>query len=326
MRHIPDDELHAYLDQALSRSQCVEIETHLAECAACRDARDAIAALRDQTTHLLGALRPPRRVRPSFEALAAQAAARTSRRRERWQAAAWAASLLGALSLGYGLHDAFRHPAQPAVADAGRPAPEPMAPAAATAGPVEGATTRLAESSPAGGSNGLVRPAAMASAPAPDRGPAPSDASAMDDVAPEPNGTQVSSESLGRNDDLPAAGMWRTVPWNRVPDATGTTPAHVDGLPVMHVQVQSGGETQPGGPLMVVQQQLRSGEVIRTIDGPVADVSKLLSRTGDVDESLADSLDHAATLREGDRMIAVTGQVPADSLKEMIKRLARKAR
>ena len=27
MRHIPEDELHAYLDQGLSRSQCVEIET-----------------------------------------------------------------------------------------------------------------------------------------------------------------------------------------------------------------------------------------------------------------------------------------------------------
>ena len=32
LRHIPEEELHAYLDQALSRSQCVEIENHLAEC------------------------------------------------------------------------------------------------------------------------------------------------------------------------------------------------------------------------------------------------------------------------------------------------------
>src|SRR5215204_5547860 len=28
MRHIPEEELHAYLDQGLSRSQCVEIESH----------------------------------------------------------------------------------------------------------------------------------------------------------------------------------------------------------------------------------------------------------------------------------------------------------
>nr|MBA3556621.1 zf-HC2 domain-containing protein [Gemmatimonadales bacterium] len=47
MRHIPEDELHAYLDQGLSRTQCVEIESHLADCSACRACRDRIAALRD---------------------------------------------------------------------------------------------------------------------------------------------------------------------------------------------------------------------------------------------------------------------------------------
>ena len=56
MRHIPEDELHAYLDQGLSRSQCVEIESHLAACPSCRATRDAIAALRDRTTALLSTL------------------------------------------------------------------------------------------------------------------------------------------------------------------------------------------------------------------------------------------------------------------------------
>ncbi|MGH7585011.1 MAG: anti-sigma factor family protein, partial [Gemmatimonadales bacterium] len=59
MRHIPEDELHAYLDQGLSRSQCVEIESHLAGCPACSSARDEIAGLRDRTTALLGRLAPP---------------------------------------------------------------------------------------------------------------------------------------------------------------------------------------------------------------------------------------------------------------------------
>ncbi len=57
MRHIPEDELHAYLDQGLSRSQCVEIESHLAGCASCQGARDGIAALRDRTTALLATAR-----------------------------------------------------------------------------------------------------------------------------------------------------------------------------------------------------------------------------------------------------------------------------
>jgi anti-sigma factor RsiW len=64
MRHIPEDELHAYLDQGLSRSQCVEIESHLAVCHMCRIARDGIAALRDRTTALLTRLAPPRSIPP----------------------------------------------------------------------------------------------------------------------------------------------------------------------------------------------------------------------------------------------------------------------
>ena len=57
-RHIPEEELHAYLDQALSRSQCAEIETHLSSCRACQAARGNAAALRDRTTALLSGLTP----------------------------------------------------------------------------------------------------------------------------------------------------------------------------------------------------------------------------------------------------------------------------
>ena len=66
MRHIPEEELHGYLDQALSRSQCVEIECHLAGCIRCRHVRDQIAALRDRTTALLGDLVPAASRRPTF--------------------------------------------------------------------------------------------------------------------------------------------------------------------------------------------------------------------------------------------------------------------
>src|SRR5512140_2609513 len=76
MRHIPEEELHAYLDQALSRAQCVEIESHLAACAGCSEARDGIAALRDRTTALLASLAPPRGFPPILDNLRAEAAAR----------------------------------------------------------------------------------------------------------------------------------------------------------------------------------------------------------------------------------------------------------
>src|SRR3990170_7221085 len=101
MRHIPEEELHAYLDQGLSRSQCVEIESHLAGCSSCRATRDGIAALRDRTTALLSRLAPPRRFPPTFETLRGLAAQRVHTRRRRVRARAWAASLVAALGLGW---------------------------------------------------------------------------------------------------------------------------------------------------------------------------------------------------------------------------------
>ena len=116
MRHIPEDELHAYLDQGLSRSQCVEIESHLAGCSSCRANRDGIAAMRDRTTALLAKLSPPRRFAPLFDTLQAEALKRVSTRRRRVRAGAWAASLVAAVGLGWGASDLV-NPAPSAVAD-----------------------------------------------------------------------------------------------------------------------------------------------------------------------------------------------------------------
>src|SRR5829696_4925609 len=101
MRHIPEEELHAYLDQGLSRSQCVEIESHLAACPSCQSERDSIAALRDRTTALLAKLAPPRGFPPAFETLHRRAQAQASAHRRRVQVGAWAASLVLAVGLGW---------------------------------------------------------------------------------------------------------------------------------------------------------------------------------------------------------------------------------
>jgi hypothetical protein len=104
---------------------------------------------------------------------------------------------------------------------------------------------------------------------------------------------------------------------------------------VVQVQVQ---ESQQGKqPLMVVAQQLSSGEVIRTIEGSVTDVSHLLSRrtmsdptpsasasdtTAGLDTLVAfDVNDQTMAMQRGDRMIAITGALPPDSLLAMIRRL-----
>ena len=119
MRHIPEDELHAYLDQGLSRSQCVEIERHLAGCSSCRNLRDGIAALRDRTTALLAELAPPRGFPPAFETIRSQAAQRVTSHRRRVRAVAWAASLVAAVGLGWSASTMLRSDAD--LDDRGRP-------------------------------------------------------------------------------------------------------------------------------------------------------------------------------------------------------------
>ena len=124
-------------------------------------------------------------------------------------------------------------------------------------------------------------------------------------------------------------GVWRTVSWDGARAETGGEAVpHIDGLPVVQVQVQS--SEQGKRPLLVVAQQLASGEVIRTIEGPASDVSRLLGRRPMSDPEPADSssrptdgrgADHAMAMQRGDRMLAITGKLPSDSLRAMIRRL-----
>lgn len=329
MRHIPEDELHAYLDQGLSRTQCVEIESHLADCSACRASRDRIAALRDRTTSLLARLAPPRQIPPAFESLRRRAAAEASQRRRRVHVAAWAASLVAAVGFGWTASSVIgTRAATPEVVQS--PAPAPAAIAADVAGP---APARSAPA-PAVAAPERVRraPAQLVSRPArPSRSAEDSLRAAMLavlDPAPAVELTQLNdsrSPSGGEFD-----GMWRTVSWDGARAEAGERLPHIDGLPVLKVQVQAG---EPGKrSVMVVAQQLSSGQVIQTIEGPASDVSQLLARRSisDVDSVVlrGDSStrtppgDHAMAMQlGGDRMLAITGALPSDSLRAMIRRL-----
>ena len=83
---------------------------------------------------------------------------------------------------------------------------------------------------------------------------------------------------------------------------------------------------------MVVAQQLSSGEVIRTIEGPTNDVSHLLAQRtmSDSDPTLiridsngtrSGGPDRTMAMQRGDRMLVITGALPSDSLLAMIRRL-----
>jgi hypothetical protein len=150
-------------------------------------------------------------------------------------------------------------------------------------------------------------------------------------AAPELELTTIDSPATAHEFELD--GMWRTVSWAGAQEEAGDKLPHIDGLPVVQVQVQAG--EQGRQPLMVVAQQLSSGEVIRTIEGPAQDVSHLLARrtmsdpmptASSVDSSrpnrgTAERIDGSMAMQRGDRMIAITGALPADSLLAMIRRL-----
>jgi anti-sigma factor RsiW len=331
MRHIPDDELHAYLDQGLSRSQAVEIESHLAACSSCRATRDAIAALRDRTTALLATLAPPRRLPPAFDTLQGQAADRLSTRRRKLRLSAWAASLVAAVGLGWTASTlvgpgrdgslAVRE-VRPAasLADADTAASVPSSPAAES----PRVTSRNVESSPVRFDARRSPSTAMAARRQSREDSIRAAKLAVLDPAPALELTPLEERGPGEGFE----GMWRTMSWDGAQTEAGRSVPHIDGLPVLRVQVQA--TDQSNRPLMVVAQQLSSGQVIQTIEGPAADVSELLSRrTGtSPDGKLAVSVteaspgaDQAMAMQLGDRMLAITGALPSDSLRAMIRRI-----
>ena len=229
MRHIPEEELHAYLDQALSRSQCVEIESHLAACPSCQSLRDGIAALRDRTTALLAKLAPARKFPPPFELLQSRATLAASQHRRRVHRAAWAASLIAAVGLGWtanylttpraAVPAAVRH----SIRVASTPVPSQTISLAPTEAPAHSSHHVARRPAP--------RPAAK---PAVDSAPVVPVAPVV--AAPA---LELTSVNMPHTEPEELEGMWRTMSWDRAQAATGDKLPHVDGVPVVQVQVQS---------------------------------------------------------------------------------------
>jgi len=163
-----------------------------------------------------------------------------------------------------------------------------------------------------------MRPAqrAVARSAATAEAPAPADLAVAHDGSAPPS-AETSTTALPPDADPGLQGFWRTVPWDKAQDVSGMAPARVEGVPVEEVQVQA--SRQGGSPMMVVAQRLSSGEVIQTIEGPAADVSQLLSRRGD--GGLDSAGRPAEAMQRGDRMLVVTGELPPDSLRAMVRRV-----
>jgi putative zinc finger protein len=300
MPHIPEDELHAYLDQALGRLRCVEIESHLAECTRCRDARDGIAALRDRTTALLARLAPRRTVVPSYGEIRRQAQLRMLQHRRVVAGLAWAASIVIALGIGWTASAVYRGPAASGpVATAPVESPVVAPPIEAAPAPALTPAAVDARLAPSAESTGAARVRTAKSAP-----------------APEPRLAAVPVAS--RATAAAAAGQgWRTVAW----DAAPAPPARPDST-----------VTEPLTPApirgAVVTRQLASGEVMRSVSGVPSDVSTLLSgRPQPPAESrlapptMPPAYANGVLALRQRGAVAAPSAIPSDSLRAMMRRL-----
>jgi hypothetical protein len=331
MRHIPEAELHAYLDQALSRSQCVEIEHHLAGCRACRAERDGIAALRDRTTALLVAA-APRRIRPRpFAHLSTAHSERTSRRARGLRTATWAASLVAAIGLGWSLNQWSAGANTGPGATAGTVA-QMQPPESSVNVPAEGRTRAAAPSR-------TNSPTRLAAAPTPPKPiivparfePAPTDTPVAD--PPRPATTELASlggTSAASEPVLP--GVWRTVAWTNSQAEREEWVPRVDGVPVVQVKQRQG--PQGGRPITLVTQLLANGEMISTVEGPATEVAALLSQQPGQSASaelqdmeiaapreITPGVRPSAAPGSAPRTLAIFGSAPPDSLKAFMLRV-----
>ncbi|MGB7212291.1 MAG: zf-HC2 domain-containing protein [Gemmatimonadales bacterium] len=283
MRHIPEEELHAYLDQALSRSQAVEIESHLADCDRCRGLRDDAALLRDRTTALLARLGPGTIPLPPFEVIRRRAAAEHRQRRTILRRATWAASIVVAAGLGWASRRIL--PALPSTEPSAAVTPQ------RAAGPAEAAIVRHPPAT-------LASTATIQARHAPTRSIR----------------TTVESDALRREPAAGPAGLWHSVSLAGAA-AAGTPIPRVAGLPVLQIQLQ---ESPEATPVVAVDQQMANGQTVRTIEGPAGQVWNLYTATTVPTDSAGAS---TLSLRQGDRMLFMTARVSQDSLRAMVGKL-----
>ncbi len=342
MRHIPEEELHAYLDQALSRSQCVEIECHLAGCVRCRHERDQIAAVRDRTTALLGLVAPAGRRRPSYAELALQARGRqadatASAEAKVLRSPSWvrvgrrAAGVALAIAAGWGARDLL--------------APEPFT----------GTPSALQQLvvGPGFGSFGAGQPLLGSILPVPDQPEAQTEAVQLQpdpDWRPDPIertaprrevvgaesavtpltltvSTLDASEAAG---DFPSGGVWRSVSWSEAAALSGDVIPRIEGMPVVEIQVQRGGPEER--PVIMVAHQDTLGRIIRSIEGPAERLAEMLAevidRTGGAmrtSQPLRTPPDYVTgaggVTRRSLRVVALAGRIEADSLNVLARSL-----
>lgn len=331
-RHVPEEELHAYFDQALSRSQCAEIETHLSHCAKCQAQRAEVALMRDRTTALLATLSPrPVIVPPSFQVLLDRRSRQL--RFAMWRvrierAGMWAAGIAAAAGIGWlgrTVLDPHRTVRTSAPIAEVRP-PVDSTPKILAVTTTENTEPNLDKAKPAPipepepQATGGGRRASGPSAAAPTMQPA---ASVVDlGAVPEASGSIRPAPREDSGDFFNR--VWRVVQWDdAIKTLAGGLP-YIEGLAVVGVQMRPGKRGER--PTVIVTQQDGSGELIQSIEGPVDQVDDVLRRqpkdvrTSEASRTPSDYVDDPARgLRPTLRVLRTFGKLPEDSLNVLVR-------
>lgn len=319
MSHADDGALHAYLDGELSALETAKLEAHLAECAGCRERLEAERALIARARHLLALAGPPppERAPPPLPALGPP----RLWWRVRWPPpapAAWAATALLALAVGWYLRGERVAPPPPTVAPTPSADESPLARALVLSRADEAVkeeTPPLAEApedraaAPAGREADQIAEGALERKPEPP-GEAPAEAQALLSAAVG-EGVPITADSA------------RTL--------LGTEPVALPDIPVRDMRV-----IEPG--VVLVEQVVDSDVVIRllerratpedvtldavTVSGAAAD-SAAPARVPAPERQRALAARRGAPFARwiGPLRVEIEGRLPVDSLRKLLEQV-----
>lgn len=296
--HLPEDELHAWLDQQLSRAQSREIAEHLMACLICRALEAEVRGIRDRTSALL-AIAAPREIQ-GMPAAIRQRASRRQVRRSGIAAAAAVAIGLGSWAIanhaptndGPGISTAFVAPA--ILARIG----DLTSSDSANAASADGANSRTLALAARATVSPRVIPSRVVHTP-------------------------VSNRRLKLVDPMlrigPSGDGWETASLAEAQERSAGAVAHLNGVSVNAVRLQA--SVVGGRPTAMVRHLMADGRAVWVIEGTVQDlepISRVLEASGltlsTPRRGLPDYLGSTDAPVRTTRMVTVAGYLPFDSL------------
>jgi hypothetical protein len=302
--HLPEEEIHAWLDRQLSRAQSREIAEHLMGCLICRALEAEVRQLRDRSNELL-AIAAPRRIN------GIPAAARESVGPSRAQLRRGSMVAAAAIALGLG---SWAFTRDEPVSGGPRITTALVAPAIfarigefasnngdSSAAPANAAQQRTLALAARATLSPRVIPARVVHSPVANRK------------------LQMVDPILGVG---PGGSGWETTSLSKAREASPGGIAHLDGVTVNAVRLQ---QSELGGrPTAMVRHVLQDGKAVWVIEGTVQElepITRVLEASGltlsSPRRARPDYLGSDEEPIRTTRMVAVAGFLPIDSLESI---------